>query len=219
MSANSCLLNDVSHTAGPRQAQKQQTRRTLLDAGLHLLEAQNLSSLGVREVTREAGMSPAGFYRHFRDTADLGVTLVEESLASLHEMVLAVLAGPDDAEELIDRAMDVVARHVREHRAHVRFLARERHGGVRPVREAIARELARFADEVAGALATQPASAGWSPEDLLMLAELYVEHLVSTATAFLEVPDDRPDLELRISLVARRQLRLISVGRRHWRDS
>ncbi|WP_457028526.1 TetR family transcriptional regulator [Kitasatospora sp. P5_F3] len=209
----------MSHTLGPRQAQKQQTRRALLDAALHLLEGQNLSSLGVREVTREAGMSPAGFYRHFRDMADLGVTLVEESLASLHGMVLAVLAGPDDAEELIDRAVDVVATHVREHRAHIRFLARERHGGVRPVREAIGAELARFADEVAAALADQPASAGWSAEDLLMLAELYVEHLVSTATAFLDVPEDHPELDLRISRVARRQLRLISVGRRHWRDS
>ncbi|KQV11878.1 TetR family transcriptional regulator [Kitasatospora sp. Root107] len=209
----------MSHTSGARQAQKQQTRRALLDAALHLLEGQNLSSLGVREVTREAGMSPAGFYRHFRDMADLGVTLVEESLASLHGMVLAVLAGPDEAEELIDRAVDVVAGHVREHRAHIRFLARERHGGVRPVREAIGAELARFADEVAAALADQPASAGWSAEDLLMLAELYVEHLVSTATAFLDVPEDRPELDLRISRVARRQLRLISVGRRHWRDS
>ncbi|MFJ9517953.1 TetR family transcriptional regulator [Kitasatospora sp. NPDC101801] len=209
----------MSHTIGVRQAQKQQTRRALLDAGLHLLEGQNLSSLGVREVTREAGMSPAGFYRHFRDLADLGVTLVEESLASLHGMVLAVLAGPDDAEELIDRAVDVVAEHVRAHRAHVRFLARERHGGVRPVREAIRAELTRFADEVAAALAAQPVSAGWSPDDLLMLAELYVEHLVSTATALLDVPADRPDLEQRIGQVARRQLRLISVGRRHWHDS
>ncbi|GAA3036192.1 TetR family transcriptional regulator [Kitasatospora albolonga] len=206
----------MSHTLGPRQAQKQQSRRALLDAGLHLLEAQNLSSLGVREVTREAGMSPAGFYRHFRDIPDLGVTLVEESLASLHTMVLAVLAGPDDADELIDRAVRVVADHVREHRAHVRFLARERHGGVRPVREAIAAELARFADEVAAALGAQPASEGWDADDLRMLAELYVEHLVTTAAALLDAPEDRPDVEERIGLLARRQLQLISVGRRHW---
>ncbi|MFJ8043452.1 TetR family transcriptional regulator [Kitasatospora sp. NPDC096147] len=209
----------MSHTLGPRQAQKQQSRRALLDAGLHLLEAQNLSSLGVREVTREAGMSPAGFYRHFRDIPDLGVTLVEESLASLHTMVLAVLAGPgatEDSAELIDRAVAVVADHVREHRAHVRFLARERHGGVRPVRAAIAAELARFADEVAAALGTQPASEGWDEDDLRMLAELYVEHLVTTAAAYLDAPGDTPAAEDRIGLLARRQLRLISLGRRHW---
>ncbi|TWE16860.1 TetR family transcriptional regulator [Kitasatospora atroaurantiaca] len=200
---------------GVRQAQKQQSRRGLMDAGLRLLEHQNLSSLGMREVTREAGMSPAGFYRHFRDMAELGVALVEESLASLHAMIRAALAEEGEAEEVIDRTIEVIARHVRDHRAHVRFLVRERHGGVQPVREAIAAELQRFADEVAQALAAQPVSEGWSAEDVRMLAELYVDHMVSTAAAFL---DAGPEAERRIARTARTQLRLISVGRRHWRN-
>ncbi|GAA2152970.1 TetR family transcriptional regulator [Kitasatospora kazusensis] len=235
----------MSHTPGVRQAQKQQSRRALMDAGLHLLEHQNLSSLGMREVTREAGMSPAGFYRHFRDLAELGVALVEESLASLHAMIRATLAEQGEAEARIDRTVEVIARYVREHRAHARFLARERHGGVRPVREAIAAELRRFAEEVAGALGAQPESAGWSPEDVRMLAELYVDHMVSTAAAFLDAGPDGPGMdgsgsegpgaggpgsdgsregcegeaERRIARTARIQLRLIGVGRRHWLDS
>ncbi|MFB7663997.1 TetR family transcriptional regulator [Kitasatospora sp. NPDC056138] len=206
----------MSHTVGVRQAQKQQSRRALLDAGLHLLEHQNLSGLGVREVTRAAGMSPAGFYRHFRDLAELGVVLVEESLASLHGMIRGALAEQGEAGELIDRTVELIAGHVREHRAHVRFLARERHGGVQPVRAAIAAELVRFADEVAAALGAQPESAGWSAADVRMLAELYVDHMVATAVAFLDA--DGPEAQERIAGTARTQLRLISVGRRHWRD-
>lgn len=216
MSANSCLLNDVSHTPGVRQAQKQQSRRALMDAGLRLLEHQNLSSLGMREVTRAAGMSPAGFYRHFRDLDDLGVALVEESLQSLHVMIRAVLAEQGEPGELIDRAVEVVARHVRENRAHIRFLARERHGGVRPVREAIAAEFDAFTTETATALGAQPQSAAWSARDLRMLAALYVEHLVSTAAAFLEAPEEHPEAWQRIAATARDQLRLISLGRLHW---
>lgn len=212
---------------GVRQAQKQQSRRAIMDAGLRLLEHQNLSSLGMREVTREAGMSPAGFYRHFRDLTELGVALVEESLASLHAMIRATLAEQGGAEARIDRTVEVIAGHVREHRAHVRFLARERHGGVQPVREAIAAELQRFADEVAGALAAQPTSQGWSAEDVRMLAELYVDHMVSTAAAFLDAGADAEGgdggaasaAEQRIARTARTQLRLIGVGRRHWLDS
>ncbi|MDH6114925.1 AcrR family transcriptional regulator [Kitasatospora sp. MAP12-15] len=202
--------------AGVRQAQKQQSRRALLDAGLLLLEHQNLSSLGVREVTRTAGMSPAGFYRHFRDLDDLGVALVEESLLSLHGMIKAVLAGRGDADELIDRAVEVVAQHVREHPAHVRFLARERHGGVQPVRAAITAELDAFTTEVAAALGLQEQSASWSEPDLRMLSGLYVEQLVSTAMAFLEAPADQPEAEQRIAAIARDRLRLISLGRLHW---
>ncbi|MFJ9949831.1 TetR family transcriptional regulator [Kitasatospora sp. NPDC091207] len=206
----------MSHTVGARQAQKQQSRRALLDAGLRLLADQNLASLGVREVTRAAGLSPAAFYRHFPDLAALGVALVEESLASLHVMIRSVLAEAGGSEELIDRAVDVIERHVRGHRPHVRFLARERHGGVRQVREAIDVELGRFAAEVGEALALQPVSRGWSDEDLRMLAELYVDHMVSTAAALLEAQEGDPARERRIAATARLQLRLISLGRRHW---
>ncbi|MER5637219.1 TetR family transcriptional regulator [Kitasatospora sp. NPDC002227] len=205
----------MSHTAGVRQAQKQQSRRALLDAGLRLLEHQNLSGLGVREVTREAGMSPAGFYRHFPGLAELGVELVEESLASLHGMIRSALAQRGAAEERIDRTVAVIAAHVREHQPHVRFLTRERHGGVRAVREAIGGELRRFAGEVAEALALQPVSAGWSPEEIAMLAGLYVDHMVSTAAALLDAPTEAE--RRRIARTAQTQLRLIGVGRRHWR--
>jgi AcrR family transcriptional regulator len=190
-----------------------------MDAALKLLADQSFSSLGMREVTREAGMSPAGFYRHFRDLGDLGVALVAEALESLHAMIRAGFAeqgesGADaDPDELIDHAVQVIADHVREHRSHVRFVARERFGGVRQVREAIAAELERFTDEVAAALALQPVSAGWTAADVRMVAELYVDHMVLTAAALQEAD---AAAEQRITATARRQLRLISLGRRHW---
>ncbi|MFI0729089.1 TetR family transcriptional regulator [Streptomyces sp. NPDC021225] len=230
----------MSHTLGARQAQKLKTRRALLDAGLRLLEDQSLSSLGLREVTRVVGVAPAAFYRHFRDMSDLGVALVEESLGSLHAMVRVILAEQDGDEERIDATVEAVAEHVRRYPAHVRFIARERHGGVRPVREAIAAELARFTDEAAEAFAPQLTGEGWSPEDVRMLAQLYVDHMVMTAAAFLEAQTEDPgagdpetvragdpegvragDSEAvrRVAATARRQLLLISLGRHHWRTA
>lgn len=208
----------MSHTSGVRQAQKQQTRQSLLDAGLRLLEHQNLSSLGLRELTREIGVSPAAFYRHFPDMADLGVALVGESLGSLHTVIRAVMTEVADPEDIIDRTVAITAAYVAEHRPHVRFIARERHGGVTPVREAIAAELNRFADEVAAGLAAQPVSAGWSADDLHVLAELYVDHMVMTAAAFLEAPPDDPAARERIIHAARMRMRIISIGRIHWLD-
>lgn len=209
----------MSHTIGVRQAQKQKTRQALLDAGLRLLAEQSLSSLGLREVTRVVGVAPAAFYRHFRDIPDLGVALVEESLGSLHVVIRAILAEQPGAEERIDRTVAVVEEYVRENPAHVRFIARERHGGVRAVRKAIAAELARFAAEVAAGLREQPVSDAWSDDDVLMLAEMYVDHLVMTASAILDAADDDDAAACdRIAERARRQLRLISLGRLHWTD-
>ncbi|GAA0581570.1 TetR family transcriptional regulator [Streptomyces crystallinus] len=209
----------MSHTLGIRQAQKQKTRQALLDAALGLLEHQSLSSLGLREVTRAVGVAPAAFYRHFKDTADLGVALVEEALGSLHETIRAAIVTTGGSEERIDRAVSLIAAHVRAHPAHVRFIARERHGGVAPVREAIGVQLRRFAEEVAAALGADPESVGWSAEDLLMLAGVYVDHMVMTASAILEAgASGASGAEEAVVATARRQLRLVTLGRRHWLD-
>ncbi|ANJ09624.1 TetR family transcriptional regulator [Streptomyces parvulus] len=208
----------MSHTPGARQAQKLKTRQALLDAALVLLEEQSLSSLGLREVTRAVGVAPTAFYRHFRSTADLGVALVEEALGSLHPMIRTTVSPAGDSDERIARAVELIAGHVAAHPAHVRFVARERHGGVQPVREAIREELARFAEEVRAELAKDAESAGWSDADLRMLAGLYVDQMLITASLFLETLD-APEEERRLAArTAERQLRLISVGRRHWLD-
>ncbi|MFJ2238722.1 TetR family transcriptional regulator [Streptomyces sp. NPDC087859] len=207
----------MSHTLGIRQAQKQKTRQALLDAALGLLEEQSLSSLGLREVTRAIGVAPTAFYRHFRSTADLGVALVEEALGSLHPLIRTTVTSADNAEERIVRAVELIAHHVATHPAHVRFIARERHGGVQPVREAIRGQLTRFAQEVKDELAKDVESEGWSDDDLLMLANLYVDQMLITASLFLEALEGSEQERERVRQVATSQMRLISIGRDHWR--
>lgn len=204
----------MSHT---RQAQKEKTRQALLAAALRHLEDQSLSSIGLREVTRTVGIAPAGFYRHFRDMGDLGVALVEEALGSLHELVRHTLTMADGPEQRISRTVDLIATHVREHPAHIRFIAREQHGGVRVVRVAIAAQLDLFAREVVDSLRNEPASAGWSEAELRMLAELFVDHMLTTASAFLSALDGEGREAEEAARTARRQLELIYVGHQHYR--
>ncbi|MFD7297629.1 TetR family transcriptional regulator [Streptomyces sp. NPDC059897] len=205
----------MSHTLGARQAQKQKTRQALLDAALGLLEDQSLSSLGLREVTRAVGVTPTAFYRHFDSTADLGVALVEEALGSLHAVIRDALTATWDSDERITRTVELIVRHVHAHPAHVRFIARERHGGVQRVREAIGEQLGQFADEVREALRHDPGATGWSEEDLRMLANLYVDHMLVTASLLLTTPTEEFG---QVADQAERQLRLVSIGRKHWLD-
>ncbi|TGZ12956.1 transcriptional regulator [Streptomyces sp. S816] len=208
----------MSHTLGTRQAQKQKTRQAFLDAALALLEEQSLSSLGLREVTRAVGVAPTAFYRHFRSIPDLGVALVDEALGSLHPMVRETVSTTGDSEERISRAVELIAHYVAAHPAHIRFIARERHGGVQPVREAIGGQLARFAEEVKATLAQDPEAAGWSDDDVLMLARLYVDQMLISASLFLEALERPADERDRVARLATRQLRLITIGRDHWLD-
>ncbi len=143
---------------------------------------------------------------------------MDEALGSLHPMVRTTVSTTGDSEERITGAIELIARHVGAYPAHVRFIARERHGGVQPVREAIREQLARFAEEVKAELAKDPEAAGWNDDDLLMLAHLYVDQMLITASLFLEALEAPEDERERVTQLAIRQLRLISIGRSHWLD-
>ena len=58
-------------------------KRALLDAAERLASSSRcLTSLGLRELAREAGLNPNTFYRHFRDMEDLGLQLLRPAVAA-----------------------------------------------------------------------------------------------------------------------------------------
>jgi AcrR family transcriptional regulator len=58
-------------SAEPRPYHHGDLRRALVDAARRLLEAEGPSALSLRAVAREAGVSPAAPYHHFKDKAEL----------------------------------------------------------------------------------------------------------------------------------------------------
>jgi AcrR family transcriptional regulator len=210
-------------TVGVRAARKLQTRQGLLDAALRLMEQQSLDSLSLREVSRAAGIVPAAFYRHFPDLDSLGVALVEQCLGGLRTALRAVRAGRTDSDEIARRSVAALADQLRAHRAQFRFIARERHGGVAPVRQAIRHQLRLFSAELATDLLVDNPTASavlgrWQAADVHMLADLIVDHMLATSAVLLDIPPEDPDGERRAIGVAARQLTLIVVGARHWLD-
>ena len=90
-----------TRTPESRQERKQRTRQDLLQAALRLLEDQSFSGLSLREVTREAGVVPTAFYRHFDNMEELGLALIDESFRTLREMIRAARADPSTYEHVI----------------------------------------------------------------------------------------------------------------------
>lgn len=84
------------------------------------------------------------------------------------------------------------------------------------MRQAIREQLERFAEEVKVELAKHPESKGWSDDDLLMLAGLYVDQMLMTASQYLEALEASQEERERVARVAARQMLLISIGRRNW---
>lgn len=213
------FTDERSMTRNTRQEQKQRTRQALLDAAVSLLADQNLSSLSLREVTRAAGIVPAAFYRHFRDMDDLGVALVEESLGNLLPAMREARQGLTDPDEIARRSLDLLVSYLDTFRGQFRVIAREKYGGVALVRRAIRDKLDQAAEELADDMAAIPEFERWQRDDIRMLADLFVNHIVLLAAALLDIPADQPAEAERIIATARRQLSLIIVGRKHWLDA
>ncbi len=73
---------------GIRAQQKEKTRRALVDAAFNQLSAEkSFSNLSLREVSREAGIAPTSFYRHFKDMDELGLAMVDESGLLLRQLM------------------------------------------------------------------------------------------------------------------------------------
>src|SRR6476646_7977949 len=135
------------HRARARYArgeQKLQTRQALMEAALNLLKQRSFDGLSLREVTREVGVVPAAFYRHFAGMEALGLALVDESMSTLRQMLREQRTTPLPAEEIIPRSVEILVRQVHDHRAHFGFIAREMYGGHHAVRQAIRREIQSF---------------------------------------------------------------------------
>lgn len=212
------LTNQEGSVDG-REQRGLRTRHALLEAALRLLDGdQSFDGLSLREVTREAGIVPTAFYRHFRDMQELGLALVDESMATLRQMIRSARTQGLPAEHIIRASVEILVRHVRDHRLHFRFIARERHGGVAALRQAIRREIASFTNELALDLGRFPVLDKWRSEDLQMLAGLMVNAMTLIAESILDAPLQRPQAEEEIIRNAEKQLRLIMLGVPLWKS-
>jgi AcrR family transcriptional regulator len=168
-------------------------------------------------VTREVGIVPAAFYRHFESMEALGLVLIDESFRSLRDTLREARAGKLDPTRVIESSVEILVGSITERREHWRFIYRERSGGVTVLRYAIRTELRLITSELATDLARFPGLNEWSTEDLNVLATLFVNAMIVIAEA-IEDAHSAEALE-DIRRIAVKQLRMIAIGIAGWRSS
>ena len=209
--------HDRARDQPSREERKEATRRAIVSAALHLLAEHSFSGLSLREVTREAGISPAAFYRHFESMEALGLVLIDESFRILRDMLRGARAGKLDPNRVIESSVDILIDGVQQRREHWRFIGRERSSGVTVLRYAIRTEIRLITSELAIDLARFPGLNNWSSEDLNILASVFVNAMIVIAESLEETSD--PVAIAEIKRVAVKQLRMITVGVAGWRSS
>src|SRR5665213_3923660 len=89
-----------SQTAESRPYHHGDLRRALVDAARRILEAEGPTALSLRAVAREAGVSPAAPYHHFKDKAELLDAVADEGWQMLDAGMAKAKAAADPRDKL-----------------------------------------------------------------------------------------------------------------------
>jgi len=199
-----------------RSERKERTRSSLLDAALKLMsEGRSFTSLGLREITREAGVVPTSFYRHFRDMDELGLALVEEGGMMLRRMLRDTRKTGVPAQDMIQRSVQIYRSYVENNRLQFLFIAGERTGGSPVIRRAIRTEVNHFSNELADDLRSLNLLPALSTSTLQTICSLVTTTMLNATTDFLDLPPDQPQAERELEKTVTEQLRVIFLGATH----
>lgn len=139
---------------GIRAQQKEKTRRSLIDAAFGQLSAdRSFSNLSLREVSREAGIAPTSFYRHFKDMDELGLVMVDEGGLLLRQLMRQARQRIEKERSVIRTSVATFMEFIENSPNVFRLLLRERSGTSAEFRTAVAREIEHFGAELTEYLA------------------------------------------------------------------
>ncbi|MFO8142252.1 MAG: TetR family transcriptional regulator [Marinobacter sp.] len=194
-----------------------ETREKLMSAALALVgKGRHFASLGIREITRQAGVVPTSFYRHFRSVDDLGLHLVEELGLVLRRMMREARANVLQADKLIEESVGIFVAHAQANRSFFMFMAQGLAGESRAVQEEIRSEMRFFASELANDLRRLRLMEHLSDADLDMTSDLVVRTVAFSLTDLLSISEDDDYQIGQVRKRTTRFLQMVFVGAANW---
>ena len=226
-------MSKLDTTMSSREQKKLQTRHAFFSAVLDLCMAgQSFSSISLRQITREVGVVPTAFYRHFDDMESLGQALVVEELGGTMAILQERLqiGRKRSFDRQIAKSIQLFLHTVSAQPRYWQFLISERFGGSEAVRKSISALIKRNGKVLGEDLALQPAFAHINAYDRRLLAEAGVNLFFSWIIDWLELTyseahDDEVDLEeieqkKQIMLHnCTRQAQMLFYGAYNWKSS
>jgi AcrR family transcriptional regulator len=195
------------------------TRQAIVNAALDFMSAgKNFSSLSMREITRQAGIVPAAFYRHFKDMDELGLTLVNDCGETLRLQLRGIRQTRVSSKDIIRDSFLVFKQYVDEHPKYFVVASGERHGGSPVMREAIRAEIGRFVEEMAQDIHALKLMPDLSLATLRNVCDLVINMMLAAAGEILDWPGGDKRLQRNKVESYVQQLRIIFMGASAWRD-
>lgn len=125
------------------------TREDLINAALQLVGPhRSLSTLSLREVARAAGIAPNSFYRHFRDTDELAVAIIEQAGDALRRVIREARQRISSQRSVILTSMEVFIEQLDAEDKLMQVFLREGSAGSDAFKQTVEQQLQFFEAEL-----------------------------------------------------------------------
>ena len=202
-------LTGLDH-ALPRKAAI--SRDDLLAAALKLIGPhRSLSTLSLREVTREAGIAPNSFYRQFRDMDELAVALIDLAGRSLRKIIGQARQRATTERSVVQGSLETFMEQLRADDKLLHVLLREGTVGSDAFKQAVDRELNFFEDELRIDLVRLAALEGARLHEPALVSKAITRLVFAAGASAMDMPLEKdPELIKQLS----QMIRMIITGSR-----
>jgi AcrR family transcriptional regulator len=103
-------------------------RSQLIAASLRTISLRGVAAVSLRQLARDAGVTPGAPYHHFKDRAALFAAIIVDGHAMLLERFRDAVSGARDATAALRDMLVAYARFAADHPAHIRVMLRPETG-------------------------------------------------------------------------------------------
>lgn len=168
------------------------SREDLIQAAMKLVGPnRSVSTISLREVAREAGIAPNSFYRHFRDTDELAIALIDLAGSSLRQIIGEVRRRANRESSVTRLSVEVFMEQLTADEGYLSLLLREGPVGSTAFKQAVERQLHYFEEELKEDLVRLSAMHGRSLFEPGLAAKAITRLVFTMGATALDSPKER----------------------------
>jgi AcrR family transcriptional regulator len=180
----------------------------LVQAALRLItQSRSLTSLGLRELAREAGLNPNTFYRHFRNLDEFGLQVLGYIAEDMKAGVRQLRQMADSSEQASHDTVTFVYHYFLANPAATTVAVRELHGPSPVLRRALEAQLDASAREMAEDILERGLVPGVDEVVVQEISNMTIRYILFRAMDYIEKPEQRERIQVETERFINRQFR------------
>lgn len=186
----------------------------LIQAALRLItQSRSLTSLGLRELAREAGLNPNTFYRHFRNLDEFGLQVLRYIAEDMKAGVRELRRTAGSSEQAAHDTVQYVYHYFLANPAATTVAVRELHGASPLLRRALQGQLDASAREMAEDIIDRQLVSEVPPETIQEISHMTIRYILFRAMDYIDQPGERERIQQETERFINRQFRGALVER------